>query len=519
MALLGKLVKSAIQLGHQFTFKENPNPAETQRDVLRDLLEKAQDTAFGKYYDFAGILRSDDPGARFAATVPLHDYHALYDRWWHRQRDGAPDITWPGRTRYFARSSGTTGGPSKYIPVTQDMIDTIRRTGIQMVLSLGQYELPEDLFETEILMLGSSTNLDENGQFVEGEISGISAGNIPGWFEGYYRPGREISDISDWHARVERIAEQAPEWNIGALSGIPSWMHLMLERIVERHKLKNIHEIWPNLTLYASGGIALEPYRRSLEKLMARPLIYLDTYLASEGFVAYQARPNDKMAMQLAFESGIYFEFIPFDEQHFPEGQMSPQAQTLHIGQVQEGVDYALLLSTCAGTWRYLIGDTVRFTNVSRGEIVVTGRTKHFLSITGEQLSVDNMTQGVEQLAAAHNVHIPEFTVAALPDGDHFLHRWYLGVEGNLPTDGLSDQLDQLLHDLNHNYGVARTKGLRAVEVEVVSPELFYQWHTERQKAGGQTKTSRVMKAEQFEQWEAFVRQHQVDKDPTASVA
>ena len=377
MAILGNIIKTAIELKDKLTPETKAIPA--QERVLIDLLETAKNTEFGRNYQFQRILDAPAPRKTFAETVPLHDYHQLYDQWWHRVVGGEKNITWPGKPQYFALSSGTTGSSSKRIPVTDEMLAAIRNTGIQQVTSLANFDLPPEFFEKEIMMLGSSTDLQQRGNFLEGEISGISASNIPFWFKGYYKPGDEIAKIDDWDERVQRIAEKAPEWDIGALSGIPSWIELMLKKVIEYHQLKNIHEIWPSLSVYTPGGVAFEPYRKSFEKLLAHPLIYLDTYLASEGFLAFQGRP-DTTAMNLVVDNGIYFEFVPFEEKNMTEeGNIHPDAEILTLAEVEEERDYVLLISTVAGAWRYMIGDTIKFTDKARHEIIITGRTKALL--------------------------------------------------------------------------------------------------------------------------------------------
>jgi hypothetical protein len=384
------------------------------------------------------------------------------------------------------------------------MIKAIRTTGIRQILALANFNLPASVFEKEILMLGSTTELSDKGDYMEGEISGISASRIPSWFESYYKPGKEIASINNFDDRVQEIVLQAPNWDIGGLSGIPSWIQLMLERVIEHHNLDTIHDIWPNLSIYATGGIAFEPYRKGFEKLLAKPLVYVDTYLASEGFFAFQTRP-DTRAMALVLNNGIYFEFIPFNTENFNAEGIVANPTVLTIGEVEEGQEYALLISTCSGTWRYLIGDTIRFTDVQRSEILITGRTKHFLSVTGEQLSVENMNEAIGQLEKELGITIREFTVAAIPYEQYFAHRWYIGTDDVANTNLVSEKLDTLLKQLNKNYGRARGRALKQVFVEIISPSVFYRWQESNNKLGGQTKTPRVMTQEQFEQWDDFI--------------
>ena len=296
MPLLGAIIKKAIEAGA--IIKPDQNHLDQQESQLRSLLEKARDTAFGKHHGFDALLGADDIRKAFREQVPYFDYKRMHEGWWKKQLDGSPDISWPGKPDYYALSSGTTGSSSKRIPVTDEMIKSIRNAGIRQVLSLRNFDLPSEFFEKEILMLGSSTDLQEQGEFREGEISGISAGNIPFWFRSYYKPGEEIARIDDWDDRVQRIADRASDWDIGALSGIPSWIELMLRKVIDTHGLRDIHEIWPNLRVYTSGGVAFGPYRKSFQSLMGQEITVIDTYLASEGFLALQPRPETD-AMQL----------------------------------------------------------------------------------------------------------------------------------------------------------------------------------------------------------------------------
>lgn len=503
MAILGQIIKTAIDL----TDKVLPtsNHIENQQEVLKDLLEKAKDTAFGRHYHFEQMLQGEDQAKAFARQVPYHSYQQMHEAWWSRQLAGEKDISWPGSPNYYALSSGTTGKASKRIPITDDMLEAIRKTGVNQVLALSNFELPPDFYEREVMMLSSSTHLKQVDDHLEGEISGISASNIPGWFQGYYRPGNEIAKIEDWDERVKAIAKEAPNWDIGAISGIPAWNELMLKEIIAYHGLKNIHEIWPNLQVFASGGVAFAPYRKSFDALTERPLTVIDTYLASEGFLAYQARPNEAMAMQLATSAGIYFEFVPFEDRYMDEeGQITADAPSYSLAEVKEGTDYALIISTAAGAWRYMIGDTIRFTSVENAEIVITGRTKHFLNVVGSQLSVLKLNEAIQHLEEQFQLKIPEYTVAAVRPEGEYIHHWYLAIEGQARAPELAQVLDEFLQGQNKNYRVARQKALNGVEVSIVSPDTFHNWYEKRKKKGGQVKVARVMKEEAFQEWQAF---------------
>ncbi|UII26104.1 GH3 auxin-responsive promoter family protein [Fulvivirga maritima] len=510
MAVLGNLIKTAIDLRDKFT-NDYPD-AEAQHQTLKKLLETAKDTAFGKHYNFEEVLTSDDIEKAYAERIPLHNYKKIHDEWWHKIQEGEENITWPGKPNYLALSSGTTGSHSKRIPVTDEMLESIRKAAIMQITSMAHFDMPAEFYEKEIMMLGSSTDLNINGEFAEGEISGISASNIPFWFKGYYKPGDQISKIEDWDERVQKIAENASNWDIGAISGIPSWIDLMLKKVIEYNHLDNIHEIWPNLAAYTSGGVAFEPYRKNFDQQMGKPMVYIDTYLASEGFIALQTRPQtDSMAMQLVTGNGIYFEFVPFKPQYLDEnGEVKPDAPTVTLDDVEEETDYALVISTVAGTWRYLIGDTIKFTDKSRQEIVITGRTKHFLNVVGSQLSVDKMNAAISGIEEKYNMTIQEFTVAAVRENGDYIHKWYLGSDHNQSNETLAQSIDEELKSRNKNYGVARSKALTGVKVEVISPEIFHAWSEAKKKKGGQVKMPRVMKEDEFAEWESFVKEKQM---------
>ncbi len=504
MAILGSIIKTAIDLRGAIVSEKSP--VESQKEVLKQLLEKAKDTAFGKYYGFSQILESEDLEKSFSEKVPYFDYHQMEKEWWCKTQEGLKDISWPGTPTYFARSSGTTGKTSKRIPVTDEMIEAIRTTGIKQVGALTNFEIPSDFYEKEIMMLGSSTNLEEQDQFLEGEISGISASNIPFWFRGYYKPGEEIAQMDDWDQKVETIAKNARSWDIGALSGIPSWMELMMKKVIEYHDAKNIHDIWPNLQVYTTGGVAFQPYEKSFNQLLAHPIIVIDTYLASEGFLAFQNRP-DTTSMKLVTDNGIYFEFVPFKPEYINEdGSLSQDAPALTLAEVEPDTDYVLIISTVSGAWRYLIGDTIAFTDVEKAEIKITGRTKFFLNVVGSQLSVNKMEVALQEMEEKFDIKIPEFTLAAVKIDGEFYHHWYLGTETEINAEEIAQALDEALKEANKNYSVARSKALKGVKVTTINPNIFHEWNAKNKKKGGQVKMEKVMGEEKFSEWEAFVK-------------
>lgn len=498
MSIIGNVIKTAIEIKKTLT-PEVKDVYEAQQEQLVNLLSKAAKTSFGLFYNFAAIKKSENPIETFRKTVPIHDYDLLNSEWWEQQQD-KPDITWPGQPHYFALSSGTTGKESKRIPVTNDMLASFRSVGISQVESLSNFDFPPDFFEKDVLMLSSSADLEKHKDHLEGEISGINTSNLPSWFDGFYKPGLEIASIPDWDDRVQAIAEAAPEWDIVGLAGIPSWIQMMLEKIIETHQLQNIHELWPNLRIYASGGVAFEPYRESLERLMGHPLIYMDTYLASEGFFAFTARPGT-MDMQLALKHGIFYEFIPFDETGFDEtGNLLENPKVISIEDVELNKDYALIVSTPAGAWRYMIGDTVKFTDLDRYEMRISGRTKYFLNVVGSQLSEEKINKAVGDLAQELGVEINEFAVAAVKNEQgEYIHQWVLGTKSDVDAERATQRLDEILQELNKNYKVARTKALKGIRVRTAPSQQVYDWLASRKKKGGQIKMPKVMKSEMME--------------------
>jgi len=503
MAIIGTIIKGLIDIRDKIV--SEPEGDDAQLEVLKGLLKKAKNTAFGKHYNFEEILESDDIRATYAERIPNFDYNKINDQWWYKMHEGEEDVVWPGSPPYFALSSGTTGKSSKRIPVSEDMIEAIRQSGIKQVGALTNFDLPTDFFEKEIMMLGSSTDLKQKGGHEEGEISGISAANIPFWFKGYYKPGEEIAKIDDWDERVEMIAKNAKTWDIGAISGIPSWIELMFKKVIEHHNVDNIHDIWPNFQVYTSGGVAFEPYEKSFNALLAHPVTVIDTYLASEGFMAYQQRPETH-AMKLVLDNGIYFEFVPFKPEYINEdGSITENAPVVPLKDVKEEEDYILLISTVSGTWRYLIGDTIKFTDVSRHEIKITGRTKFFLNVVGSQLSVNKMNDAIQELEEKYDIEVPEFTLAAVRIDGEFHHSWYLGTEAKINNEELAEALDNSLKNANKNYKVARSKALKGVKVTTIPPNHFYEWNALNKKKGGQVKMERVMNEEKFAEWESFI--------------
>ncbi|MFN3555512.1 MAG: GH3 auxin-responsive promoter family protein [Bacteroidales bacterium] len=508
MPLLGSVIKRAISLRSKLPviFKVD-DPGIVQEKELRKLLRKASNTALGEHFRFDQLLKSKTLVQDFQRTVPTYDYNKIFKDWWYRSLQGEAYVAWPGKVKYFALSSGTSEASSKYIPVTNDMLRAIKKTSIKQIFSLARYDFPTEFFEKGILMLGGSTHLHYNGTYFEGDLSGITAKNIPFWFEHFYKPGKRISKERDWPTKLNEIVKKAKDWDIGVIVGVPAWWQILIEKIIDHYKVKHIHEIWPNLSIFVHGGVSFTPYAKGFEKLLGKPLTYIETYLASEGFVAFQSRPNTS-SMQLVLDNGLFHEFVPFKSENFDEdGNLKPEAQALTISQVEEGVEYALLLTTCAGAYRYLIGDTIKFTSKELNEIVITGRTKHFLNLCGEHMSQENMNMAVKMAEDQLNIEVREFTVAGIKHDTMFAHRWYIGTDSEVDPSLLANAIDENLKVLNDDYRVERIAAIKDVFVEVLPSRLFYDWMRMKGKEGAQNKFPRVLKSKQLEEWENWVNE------------
>lgn len=509
MAIFGSLLKRGIKLSN--VVQKNGSAEKMQLKELRKLIQTARYTQLGEKFDFEEILEKSEPGSKelyrlFVRHVPVYNYNRIFEQWWKKSKEAEKDVCWPGKIKYFALSSGTSEVSSKHIPLSKEMINAIKRTGIRQIKSLSQYDLPDKLFTKGILMLGGSTELNKSGHYFEGDLSGIQASKIPFWFQRFYKPGKVIAKNKDWSKKLQEITENAKNWDIGFVVGVPAWIQLMMENIIRHYQVKNIHEIWPNLMIFVHGGVSFEPYKKSFTQLLGKPLIYIETYLASEGFIAFQNRP-DTSAMSMVLDNGLFYEFVPFTDTNFDEnGEIIDSPETIMIDEVEEEKDYALLLSTCAGTWRYLLGDVIRFTDKARSELVITGRTKHFLSLCGEHLSVDNMNKGIKLVSETLNLPIQEYTVAGIPYKTMFAHKWFVGVGGGDTDPGeIKELLDDKLKELNDDYKTERAHALKEIFVTVLPVEIFYEYLRMKGKEGGQNKFPRVMKKNQLEEWENFL--------------
>lgn len=506
MPIIGKLLKKTTELNYKRTVHKGLDYKD-QLKTLSKLLRKASKTQFGVHFNFQKILDSPDMVEAFQQAVPITDYDVFYQQWLHRAIDGERDVAWPGIVKYYALSSGTTGSPSKRIPVTKDMIRSFQRTSIKQFTSIADLNLPDVFYQKSFLAVGGSSKLEKVGNHIEGDLSGILKKHTSVVLLPLTKPDAATAAIKDWNKKLDRMVEMAPSWDISTIAGVPSWCIMLMERIVAHYKVNNIHDIWPNLELYMYGGVYVEPYLSRLNKVIGRPIHIRNTYLASEGYFAYQNN-KDREGMKLLLNTGIFFEFIPFNRDHFDEnGTVKPGALAFTIDEVKEGEDYALVISTNAGLWRYMIGDLVQFTDVKRREIKISGRIKQYLSLVGEHLSLDNINVAIQKTSEELGIDIPEFCLYA--DTREQCHRWFFGSTESMDADLVMKTVDRLLGELNDDYrAVRKYQTLKDPQASLVAADVFYKFMEVKGKLGSQNKFPRVMNQHQSTEWDLFVRQY-----------
>jgi hypothetical protein len=473
-----------------------------QERTLQQLLETASGTAFGRYHRFSQCLHGTQVAKDFAKAVPLSTYEQMHHDWWRIAQADEPDITWPGKIPYYALSSGTSNAATKYIPVTAAMLRMIKKASRRMFYDLRHYDLPAAQLTRRMLMIGGSTRLTPEGDHHVGDLSGIMGLNCPKWLERHYRPGHDITDLAHWDDRIAAIAEQAPNWDIGFVVGNPMWVQLVMERVIQTYGLDHIHQIWPNLKVMVHGGVYMAPYKANFDRILGEKIHYIDNYTASEGFFGCQQQP-EQPDMTLGTDYGIYFEFVPFDATNFDEdGNLLPTAEAIPLQDASNGQPYALLISTCSGAWRYLLGDVIQFTDIHALRFKILGRNKQYLSVAGEHLSIDNLNDAVARVNQDLHAEIQEFTVAGLPDQGRWMHQWWVSsARADICPERLAHALDAALCALNDDYAVESRHALSRLDVALVPRSAFTAWLAAKGKLNGQAKVPRVLKGVQLEDW------------------
>lgn len=467
-------------------FKKHPH--EVQREVLFALLEKASDTEFGIKYNFRGITSEDE----FRERIPIQTYDDIKPTV-ERMMLGEKNLLWPGETRWFAKSSGTTNEKSKFIPVSKDSLEDVHIRGGRDVLAMYLKNNPDSgVLSGKALTLGGSHRINNyNNNCYYGDLSAIIIENIPFWTDFYRTPSTEISLIEEFEEKIEKIIQHSLNENVTSFAGVPSWYLVLLKRVLEVTGKSNILEVWPNLEVFTHGGVKFEPYREQYEKLIpSSNMHYMETYNASEGFFGLQDEP-DKKDMLLMLDYGIYYEFIPMDEFR------SDRLNAISLEDVEVGCNYAMVISTNGGLWRYLIGDTVRFTQKYPFKFVITGRTKHYINAFGEEVIVDNAEKAFQIACEKTKAVISEYTGGPIymQENQKGAHEWI--VEFEKQPDNLQQfivSFDEALKTINSDYEAKRHKNL-SLEMPhfvVAKPGLFYEWMKRRGKTGGQNKIPRL---------------------------
>ena len=497
MELIGSILKETTRITYERQRKK-ANREEIQQRTLFKLIKKAKHTAFGAAHGFKELSKNTDLVAEFKSRVPITNYEEFHTNWLHLAIQGKKDIIWPGRISYFALSSGTSAGASKKIPVSENMLRKFHKTTIQQVSGLTELQLPASFYESNALIIGGSTDLKKINKSYHGDLSGILAKNKSFVLTPFTKPSARIAKMKDWNEKVESIIQHAPNWDIGVIAGVPSWVSQLLERIIERYQLESIHDIWPNLRVYCHGGIFLSPYKQKLDQLFGRPMVYQNTYLASEGYFAYQ-RDFLKGGMQLMLSNGVFYEFVEEKYFNFLSTNEMDKIPTLTIDQVKERTPYALVISTCSGLWRYSLGDTIEFTDVASRTIKITGRISFHLSDHGEHLSDSNLMSAIEQLSEKVNANIEEFTVYS--NKQEKRQYWYIGANKLLSTSNASQEIDEALKELNDDYETVRKHILKSPKVRVLPTRVFYEFMEKCGRMGGQNKFPHVLTKEQNQLW------------------
>jgi hypothetical protein len=502
MAIIGKLLKKSNEINYQRVSKRGKSHT-TQRETLVKLLDYAKNTKFGITYSFQKIVKDKNPMRCYQKNIPITEYEEYYTLWLSKTIEGKKDHTWPGRIKYFALTSGTTGAPSKRIPVSEKMIRSFQKTSVRQLSTLHDLNLSEAFYSTSALAIGGSTKLVKKRKHIEGDLSGILKKHTSLIVSPITKPGSKIASIKDWNEKLEAMIQKAPQWNIGIIAGVPSWCIMLMERIIERYSLKSIHDIWPNLEVYVHGGVFMQPYIPRLNRVLNKQIHLLDTYLASEGYFAYQMTPTSD-GMRLILNTGVFYEFVPFTSEYFDEdGHIRDFQTAFTLSEVQEGVDYAMVISTNAGLWRYLIGDLVRFTNVETQELRITGRIRQYLSLVGEHVSLENLNMSLSSCARAMNLEISEFCLYG--DHEQQKHIWFIGCDNPVDEKAFIQHIDKHLSELNDDYACTRKYNLKTPEVKVLPVRTFYLFMKETGKFGAQNKFPRVLNVDQAKRWLYFL--------------
>ncbi|PVX52189.1 GH3 auxin-responsive promoter [Balneicella halophila] len=467
-------------------------PEEVQAETLQDLLQIAKNTEWGKRYDFSSINNAKT----FAERVPVQNYDTLKADI-DRTRKGEENILWPSPIRWFAKSSGTTSDVSKFIPVSREALDDCHYRGGKDIIAFFAAQRPEsNIFSGKGLTLGGTYHGSSDVSYY-GDLSAILIENAPYWTNFIRTPKADVALIDDWETKLAEITKVALQTNVTSFLGVPSWNLVLIKNILKESGASNLLEVWPNLELFIHGGVSFTPYKKQYQELIPSDnMTYLETYNASEGFFAIQDDLTDD-SLLLMLDYGIFYEFMPLDEL----GKELPKTYT--IGEVEKDKNYAIIITTNAGLWRYMIGDTITFTSLYPHKIKITGRTKLFINAFGEEVIIDNAENALKVACDATKAIVKEYTAAPvfMGNNEQGTHEWVIEFEQE-PTDfdEFCKILDKELQAVNSDYAAKRYKDitLRYPTFHKARHGLFYDWMASRNKLGGQNKVPRLSNERKF---------------------
>lgn len=462
------------------------HPIDVQKGLLFSQLYTAENTQYGLKYGFKEISNYSD----FQKQIPIVTYEE-FEPYIERTRKGEKDVIWPGYIRRFAKSSGTTNAKSKYIPITDESLEECHYKAGKDLIALYVNNHPESrLFENKNLRLGGSSEVYEDFKTQLGDLSALLIENLPFWVEFINTPSKKTSLMSEWESKLNAICQEVKQEDVGSLTGVPSWMMVLLQRILKESDKENIIEIWPNLEVFFHGGISFIPYKEQYQKLIGKKIRYYEIYNASEGFFGIQDQENSNELL-LMLDHGVFYEFIAMDD------FSNETRKAIALEDVELDKNYALVITTNGGLWRYLIGDTVKFTNLNPFRIKVTGRTKHYINAFGEELMIENVEMALKEACDQTQASILDYTGAPvfMKDGKSGAHEWVIEFT-TLPNDFERFQcvFDAELKHLNSDYEAKRygDMTLSPPLIRIAKKNLFYDWMESRGKLGGQNKVPRL---------------------------
>ena len=487
MNLLSKSISFLARLRYNRIHNWINHPAAAQREVLQSLITDAQYTVFGKQYNFAKMFTVRE----FKERVPLSCYEQM-SPYIERMMNGEENVLWNTPVSWFAKSSGTSNDKSKFIPVSEESLQENHFKASKDVLTKYYNNFPSsDLLTGKSLVVGGSHQISQLSEDIQcGDLSAVLMQNSPFWGQWLRTPELSIALLDEWENKIEQLAQATSVENVTMLAGVPTWTLLLLKRILEITQKETIKEVWPNLELYINGGVSFVPYRKQFETIIGKPINYLEIYNASEGFIAGQEKPGDE-GMLLFTEHGIFYEFMPLEE------YKKNHPKTLGLTSVQLNKNYAIVISTTGGLWRYVMGDTVEFTSLNPYKIKITGRLKHYMNAFGEEVIVDNSDNAIARAAEKTNAIVNDYTAAPVyfTENSNGAHEWLIEFEKE-PDDFniFIAELDIALKNINSDYEAKRHKSiaLRLPIVHKLAAGTFTAWLRSKGKLGGQHKIPRL---------------------------